>query len=259
MAVRARCGLAGLCLLLLPIWGCARAPASAGSGVRLVVTLRFNGPINDNYQYFVLLRNAADASGQNGPVPVIAPPYFNGFATGQNTATAGFTDMVEYSRVQRQFTTSGYCLYHLPGGISGDPNANVFEPRGEPDRAQGPAGSAVLQFELDLSRLQPGATEPDPNNGERPRYLQVNVLATTTTPNDPVNLDTAKVIDALGDQRPGSGTFNMHVTIDTATNRVYNSSQSPGDTFYEPDLDTYPTASDPAIDLLSWSIQVTGA
>lgn len=252
------------CLLLaggaLLASGCARAPGGGGSGVRLVVTLRFDGPVNDNFQYFFLIRNANDASGQNGPVPIIAPPYLNGFATGQNAATAGFTDFVEYSRVQRQATASGYAVYHLPGGINGDPNRNIFAARGEPDFAVPPSGSRqVLQFELDLSRLQPGSGEPDPNNGQTPRYLQINVVATTTTPTDPQNVDPNKYLDAFGEQRTGSGSFNQFVTIDAAQiGRVYRSTTTPGDPHYEPDNDTFPTASDPGIELVEWSVLITG-
>jgi hypothetical protein len=239
--------------------GCAKSPGGTGSGLRLVVTLRFNGRINPNYQYFFLIRNANDPLGQNGPIPVIQPPYLNGFATGQNTATAAFTDFVEFSRVQRQLTASGYALYHLPGGISGDPNANVFAPRGEPDSATPPGDGNILRFELDVARLAPDLQEPDPNNGARPRFLQVNVVATTTTPNNPQTPDPAKFVDAFGDQRPGSGSFNAFVTLDVSqVGRTYQSSLSSGDPFFEPEKDSFPADQDPGIDLVAWSVQITG-
>lgn len=240
--------------------GCARAPANASGGIRLAVTLRFTGAVNDNYQYFVLIRNANDAPpGQNGPIPVIEPPYLNGFATGENTATAAFTDFVEYSRVQRQATSSGYAVYHLPGGPTGDPNRNVFNARGEPDFALPPVGGSTLYFELDLSRLQPDPGDPDPNNGGTPRYLQVNAVATTTTPNSPQTVDPAKLVDAFGDQRPGSGTFNAYLTVDAAqTGRIYQNSPGQGDPTFEPRGDTYPADRDPAVDLIAWQVQVLG-
>lgn len=246
---------AGLTFLLLG--GCARAPAGAGAGVRLRATIRVNGPVNDFYHYYFLIRNAADASGQNGPIPVILPPYLNGFATGQNAATAGFTDFVEYSRGQRQPTASGYGLYHVPDGINGDPNRNVFAARGEPEYAMTPSGN-VLLFELDLSRIQPAQGEPDPNNGQLPRYLQVNVLATTTTPTDPLVPDPDKYVDAMGEQMLGSGTFNTFLTIDTQQNRLYESSSSPGYPGYEPLNDVYPSTKDPAVDIAYWSISIQG-
>lgn len=250
--------LASVCAILLSGWGCARAPHAAATGVRLAVTMRFSGPVNDSYHYFFLIRNAGDASGQNGPIPVIVPPYLNGFATGQNAATPGFTDFVEYSRGQRQPTASGYGLYHVPDGMNGDPNRNVFEARGEPEYAAPAGGGPVLQFELDLSRIQPSSGEPDPNNGQLPRYLQVNIVATTTTPTDPQVPDPDKYVDAMGDQTLGSGSFNTFVTIDTAQNRIYESSSSPGYPGYEPLHDVYPSDRDPGLDLAYWSIRVLG-
>lgn len=258
-----RWGLAALAMLVIP--GCARAPSSAQSGIRLRVTIQFAGPINDNYQYFFLLRNGADQVGQNGPIPVIQPPYLNGFATGliNDTTnpqyTAGFTDFVEYSRVQRQPSASGYTLYHLPGGIKGDPNRDIFNPRGEPDLTQPPNGGNTLSFELRVDRIKPDAGETDLNNGQTPRFLQVNLLATTTTPHNPQTIDPTKFLDAFGDQHIGSGTFNNYITIDTSqVGRTFMSNNTPGDPAYEPDNDTFPGPSDPGIEMTSWRIQVIG-
>ncbi len=245
-------------LLLLPLAGCARAPSSAGAGVRLAVAVRMNGPVNEYYHYYVLIRNGADPSGQNGPIPVILPPYLNGFATGQNAATPGFTDFVEFCRGQRQPTASGYGLYHIPDGLNGDPNRNVYAARGEPEYTLPPGGGNLLQFELDLARLQPAAGEPDPNLGQLPRYLQVNILATTTTPTDPAVPDPDKYVDAMGEQTLGSGSFNTYITVDTMTARVYESSSSPGYPGYEPLHDTYPADRDPAVDIAYWSIRTLG-
>ena len=244
--------------VLLTLVGCARAPQGPAEGVRMAVTMRFNGPINDSYHYYLLVRNAADPSGQNGPIPVILPPYLNGFATGQNAATAAFTDFVEYSRGQRQPTASGFGLYHLPDGINGDPNRNVFAARGEPEFTEATPGGDTLRFELDLARLQPSAGEPDPNNGQIPQYLQVNILATTTTPTDPIVPDPRKYVDAFGEQTLGSGSFNRFTTIDTSQNRLFESTSVPGDAAYEPPGDTYPSDNDPGVDLIYWSIRISG-
>lgn len=242
---------------ILGTTACARSPKNAAAGIRLVVALRFNGTINDTYHYIFLIRNANDQYGENGPIPVIEPPYGNGFATGVNSATAGFTDFVEYSRSQAQSTLSGYAVYHLPGGITGDPNRGVFVSRGEPDSATSPAGGSVLRFELGLDRLTPDTSsgEVDPNNGATPRYLQVNVVATTTIPANPDIVDNSKYVDAFGDRTHlGSG----FITIDSAqTGRIYQSSSAASDPLYEPQGDTYPTDADPGIDLIAWSIQVT--
>jgi hypothetical protein len=248
--------LAALITLICP--SCARTPVTGNSGVRLVVTVKFAGPINDNYQYFFLIRNGADGPiGQNGPIAKLYPPYDNGFATSYRTTTAGFTDFVEYSRSQRQTTASGYAVYHLPNGILGNPDGNVFVVRGEPDVTTSPNGGYYLHFELALSRIAPdtGAGETDPNNGATPRYLQINFVATTTTPTDPQNVDPNKYVDAFGDQSQlGSG----FITIDCSQiGTVYHSSTSAADQYYEPEDDVWPSTKDPAVDISAWTIQVT--
>ena len=251
----------------LLIFGCAHVPGGGTAGaVRLSVVLRLAGPVNDNYQYFFLIRNAGEEVPHNGPIPIIQPPYLNGFATGQFNDTtqpdyaAGFTDFVEYSRVQRQVTASGYTVYHLPGGIKGDPNRDIFVTRGEPDFAVSPAGGSILRFELAVNRLTPdvGSGELDPSNGTN-RFLQINVVATTTTPHSPTTIDPSKFLDAFGEQRIGSGTFNDFITIDTnQIGRTYQSDNISGSPFFEPDNDTFPGPSDPGVELVAWSIQILG-
>lgn len=246
----------GTVAALLPLTGCARTPANSQSGTRMIVTLRFNGPVNPNYQYFFLIRNASDQTGgQNGPIPVIAPPYLNGFATGVNNATAAFTDFVVYGNA-RQLGPSGYSLYHLKNGIAGDSNNPVnFLARGEPVLTTPPAGGNLLQFQIDLTQIKPDSTDPAPTDDQRPRYLQINVIATTTTPTSSQSVDPQKFLDAFGDQSSvTSGTFNKYITIDTSQNRTYQNTDSSDLT--EPTNDTYPGTSDPGIELIAWSIQV---
>jgi hypothetical protein len=241
--------------------GCAKAPSGAGTGVRLVVTMRMNGPVRDNYHYFFLVRNAGDDVGQNGPIPVTSPPYGgNGFAFGKNIATAPFTDFVEYNRTDQQFiTSSGYTVYHVPGGIQGHPETNIYESRGNPALTQPPSGGAVLQFELDLGQIQPNTGEFAPTPDTRPRYLQINFIATTTTPANSSIIDTDFYTDAMGDQSTGilSESFNTFLTIDTSQiGKTYSSTLSPGP--LEPTGDTWRSDVDPAVDIAFWSVQVVG-
>jgi hypothetical protein len=248
---------------LLPLVSCAKAPGSSGSGLRLVVTMRFNAAVRDSYHYFFLIRNANDSVGQNGPIPVILPPYGgNGFATGKfpSSATAAFTDFVEYNRTDQPLVTdSGYTVYHVPGGIQGDPSRNIYQPRGNPAATTPPNGGNTLQFELDLSQIAPTTGETDPNTGGTPRYLQINLITTTTTPANSINVDNAYAVDALGDQRSGAGSdsFNTFITIDTSQNgKTYAANLSPGPD--EPTGDEFPSDRDPANDMMFWSIQITG-
>src|SRR5688572_7095323 len=91
---RTRIGLIIL-ISLLALHGCARQSPSRNtlSGRRLLVTLRFRGEINPLYSYFFLINNAGDQNAP-GPVPVLIPPYGNGFATGSGGGQNGFTDFV---------------------------------------------------------------------------------------------------------------------------------------------------------------------
>ncbi len=252
-----------LVLTTLTLFSCAKSPTTSGSGTRLVVTVRFAGPVNPTYHYFFLIRNAGDSVGQNGPIPVILPPYGgNGFATGKfpSSGTAAFTDFVEFNRSdQPLITDSGYTVYHVPGGYLGDPSRNFFTARGNPIVAQNPNGGTNLQFEIDLSQISPDSTDHVPNPDNRPRYLQVNIIACTTVPANSSTVDDRYYFDAFGDQRQGAGSdsFNSFLTVDTSQiGKIYDSNSLPGP--LEPQGDTYPSDRDPGLDMVFWSIQITG-
>jgi hypothetical protein len=267
-------GLVSLAVMACAICGgCARAPAGNGVGPRLVVTLRFNptntGGINPLYYYYFLIRNAPDTEGinpTNGPIPVVLAPYAgNGFATDLHPGggTAAFTDFVLFGG-GGQPTSSGYGFYHVAGYLHGDPNnPTTFRLRGDPDFAARPTTTDpnTLTFELSLSRLRADTGECDatkPGDCPTARFLTINVVATTKLPSDPQQTDPQKFTDAFGDQSSLlAPTFNNPITIDTSqVGTVYQSTTSPGDRFYEPDNDTFPARSDPAIELVAWQIQV---
>jgi len=243
--------------------GCAIAPDIATQGARLVVSLQFADNVNPIFHYFFLVRNSNDpdeVNAENGPIPIFEPPYGNGFATGQNTATAGFTDFVVFN-LSRQQGTGGFGVYKVPGGISGNPNNGIYgvNPNRVPDVIHAPTtqSPALIRFEIGLCSFAENPSTCNAATGQNvPRFLQVNMVATTTTPISPTTVDHNKYVDAFGEQRLGSGTINTFIQIDTATANFYQSSQVEGDPRYEPDNDTYPQQSDPAIELIAWSIQV---
>jgi len=269
LLVRAKLLLAVPLIAALAASGCAKAPAGSGTGARLAVTLRFNGPINPTYYYYILIRNAPDAEGlnpTNWAVPVVTAPYAgNGFATDKfpSSGTAAFTDFVLYGG-GGQPTSSGYGVYHVAGYLHGDPNnPTIYRLRGDPDIAVRPSTSDpnTLTFELTLNRLRADTGECNTTvAGDCPtaKFLNINVVATTKLPSDPQNTDPQKFVDAFGDQSSLlSTTFNTVITIDTSqTGRVYQSTTSAGDPNYEPDSDTFPGRSDPGIELIAWQMQV---
>ncbi len=257
-------GIVLLAILSVPfpfvLAGCARSPAGLTSGTQLIVTMQMNGPVNPNYHYFFIIRNAADPNGENGPIPAVHVPYGgNGFATGLHGSPGCFTDFVEWGQNQPFVNASGYTLYHVLDGMNGDPSQNAFIPRGQPVATYPPNGGNTLQFTLDISQIAPVISQgdPDPNNGNPPRYLQINMITTTTTPVNTAADDPYKITDAFGNQsNENSPTFNEYLTIDVSQPRMYSSTDPAG--IPETANDTFNTDGkyDPGVDMVYWSVQV---
>lgn len=250
------CGLAAAGLLVSSL-SCAKAPGATGSGVRLVVTMQYNHPVNDRYHYFFVIRNQGDDIGRNGPVPIFFEPYgINGFAApkSQGSGLDAFTDFVEYSLDQAPVFPSGYTLYHVTGGTQANVEQTAtFTYNGTPVASQAPNGGRTLQFELDLSQIAPGPNDVAPNPDNRPRYLQINFISTSTLPQNSAVPDRFFTTDAIGDQAGGSSSGSF-ITIDTTQiGKVYASNLSPGPD--EPQDDEGPI-NEPAIDLVFWSVQI---
>jgi hypothetical protein len=247
-------------LLLTFAGGCARQPPGQNSlsGKRLIVTLRFRSPVNPNNHYFFLINNAGDQNAP-GPIPVLNPPYGNGFATGAG-GTNGFTDFVRFDNLQPQ----GYGVYHAIG----DPNLSNFIYEGRPITTvppdpNDPRTASVLQFEIDLSQLivQPnGAPLADQNQAvtqaKAIRFLQVNIVATNVIPRDVVT-PVLKQVDSLGDTRTLSGASSFLI-LDVSQNRVYRNQDFVGQLVYEPtDIDVFGSDTpDPTLDLIDWTIEI---
>lgn len=243
--------------------GCAQLPpgsATSLSGKRLIVTLFFSGFINPNYHYFFLLNNAGDQNAP-GPVPVLLPPYGNGFATGSGANVGGFTDFVRFDNFQPG--NNGYSLYH----VVGDPNRSTFALEGSPvttvrPDTSDPRTGKELQFQLDLSQIETdGNGRPLPADqaiaaARSIRFLQMNIVATDVIPAD-VNTPVSKMVDSLGDTRTSSARSSF-VILDVSQNRVYRNSDFIGQLVFEPsDNDVVGTSlPDPALDLVDWTVEV---
>ncbi len=219
-------------LLLLGLWmaGCARFPPTADqAGVRrLVIEMQVAGRIRREYIYFVLFNLSNDPTGQQGPVPVVRPPWGNGFAAG------AFTHFMRYDANQPQ---GGYGLYRVV------PNTNltVFEYIGVPRLSEPPVGanSNRLRFEIDLTQLI-----PDPNEARAMVYVQVNLLATDRVPIDP-NDPTPKAWDALGDSRVE---LNRYLNIRIDQNRILRNAES--------GIEVGGDMPDADLDIVDWRIEV---
>lgn len=207
--------------LVVLLAGCAKTPPGVtGPGLhRLIVEMTVRGHINPDYFYYF----AIDGSGSptTGPLPVVAPPWGNGWSAGS------VTHYVLYNISQ----PGGYGVYRID-----DPKTLLASTYlGRPLDAQDPTGGSTLRFTVDLDALfPPGGPQPD--------RLNLNFINTDIVPRDP-NYRGRKLVDALG----VSG--NDYITIPIRTNRVFTSADTG---IPEPAGDV----ADPDLDIVSWSIEV---
>lgn len=222
---------AGICILLL-LLGCAKFPTHGGGTrtKRLKFIVKLAGPVNPNYVYVVAINDANDLTGQNGgPIPVVAPPWGNGFVAGKAT------HFVRYDGFQGG---GGYAIYRftdleflLSWILTGIP-VFFITPGQDSDE---------LIFDLDLTQIR-----PNPEQALLIRALQINILTMDRVPIDP-NDTRPKFWDALGDSRDPTS-INDFITIDLSIDRFYRNS----DTNLEPRGDV----NDPSLDIVDWSIEI---
>ena len=131
--------LSAVVILAILVTGCARTPEGIGTTTlrEMSFTIDFDGPINDDYFYYV----AIDTSGGgDGPVPV-----FPGLIVAEGWVTGSATHFIQYHA--RQYTVNRI--------TSLTPLRS--EPIGSPIRSTIPeAGGKTLQFTIDLNAI--GAT-----------------------------------------------------------------------------------------------------
>ncbi len=215
---------------LLLVSGCARFP-SGGTGTftkRIKFVIRLAAPVDPDYIYVFALRDANDPTGTAGPQPVIAPPWGNGFVAGSAT---------HFVRYDGFLPNGGYGVFKFVDATL----LNYFQ-TGIPVSFVTPGPNDFrLEFEVDATQLR-----PDPAQALKLNYLQVNLLTMDIAPTDP-NYPGPKFWDALGDSRlPGS--INDFITIDLTTSRIYRNSELQ----IEPEGDV----SDPALDIVDWTIEI---
>jgi len=211
---------------------CAKYPTSANGQTtkRLVFTMTVAGQLNPNFVYIVALRpstllNPTDS----GPIPVVAPPWGNGFVAGNCTY---------FVRWNPNFTPA-YNIYQFT-----DTLLNNYIAIGVPVAYTDVGGSMnQIQFSLDLSQI---ATSPDAANAYQ--SIQINFL---TMDRVPQGTSGTKNWDALGDGRTVSG-INTWITIPLTTTGLYNNARYG---FIEPTGDVI-TDGDPALDISDFSVQV---
>lgn len=218
-------------LLVLHLFaiGCARTPPGAVRvpARQLVLELTVAGRIQPNLQYYLALD--LDANPNTGPLPVVGPPWGNGWGTGSIT---------HYVVIR-----GGQALV-----FRFVPNTNLLEtaPLGRPFdfRPPTPAAPGRLSVTLDLDTLVPPTTE-------LPTF-EFNIITTDITPLDP-QFPGPKLVDAFG--RSG----NQFITLSALQNRVFANTdlspplEPPDDVFRTPE---FVSANAPDLDIVDWRVEV---
>jgi hypothetical protein len=215
---------------LLTVLGCARTPEGARRqpSRQLVLELTVAGRIQPSFQYYLALDLDQDTN--TGPLPVLGPPWGNGWGTGS------ITHFVVVRGGQAQ-------VFRVV------PNSNLlqFESLGRPFDFRAPTAAAPgrVVVTLDLDTLVPPSVEI--------ATAELNIIATDFTPLDP-QFPGPKLVDAFGQ------TGNRFVTIPLTQNRVFaNTDLDPpverqGDVVRAPDLTPAPAASD--LDIGDWRVEI---
>jgi len=229
-------------LAFLP--GCAVTPPGVASatGPQLLITMTVAGQINPQFYYFVVINNAGDPNGANGPGPVIAPPWGNGFVAG------AATHFIEY---HQSLPVDGYEVFEfLPGT-----NLQQYTALGVPSQdTPVQAGSSSIEFKIPLAQLAtPTIAAPSISS------LQINFITTDRLPVNP-NDTSPKLFDALGNSNYGSGEINDYITINSQQAATYSNSldaiEPTGDVQQTNGNGGYTNFVEPDLDISNWSVQV---
>jgi hypothetical protein len=233
-----------LALLVVMPLGCAKfpgGPPTVGSK-RITFVLNVAGRIRDgslpedaglSYVYMVAIGVSAEANPiTSGPIPVIQPPWGNGFVD------KNCTHFVWYNPLD----APRYALYRFR-----DANLNEYQKIGAPVVAIEPNENPnadlmgrTIQFSIDLSQL---ATADLPE--DQIQTLQVNFL---TMDRIPQGDNRSKAWDALGDGRTVNG-INTWINVPVKTNGVYDYTRFP-------DIEPANDVASPDLDLIKWSVEV---
>lgn len=217
--------------------GCAKTPSGGGgqTGTRIIFTMDMDSAIRTGtesgsggipYIYMVALRTSDQTNPTDqGPIPVIAPPWGNGFVAGNAT------HFVWWDPTQ----SSPYTIYKF-----NDVLLNQFAAIGVPvNYINVRPGDKRLQFEIGLNQL-----ESDPTALAALRSLQVNFLTMDRIP----QTGSDKLWEALGDGRLPSQ-VNQFLNISLLQNGTYTNQRSG-------ELEPRGDQPDPSLDMVDWSIEV---
>ncbi|HVL40418.1 MAG TPA: hypothetical protein VM328_13595 [Fimbriimonadaceae bacterium] len=228
--------LLALCLSAALV-GCAKFPdeGAPGDTKRLVFTLEFEGEVSDFYLYHVVIFPSPELNPTDqGPVPVIGPPWGNGFVAGN----------VRYFIRWTPTQSPQFIIYRFEGDDLinfrevGVPINFVIVPPNDPQNPN-QVERRFLRFEIDLDQIAETPAEADAY-----RSLLVNVISVENLGGGTQQ----RAWDALGNSALPSG-VNQWVRIPLNLSRTFRNQDFAG-------LEPRGDVADPALDLIDWAIEV---
>ena len=220
-------------LLLVVVCGCAKVPQGAGVANTRRVTFSFTmqNPANPAFAYFIAIRpsNSVNPTDQ-GPVPVVAPPWGNGIVAGNVNYLISFDlsqppqqQCVIYFFVDQNLINKQAIAVPINNTVSTD--------------------GRTLSCEVDLGQLTPPGSNAVAT-AQAYQSMQVNFLTQDVIPQGNTG---GKIFDSLGDNRSGQE-LNTWLTIPLNTTGTYNNNSG---------IEVNGDCSDPALDLIDFNIQVS--
>jgi hypothetical protein len=224
-------------LALLGLVGCAKFPENGtGTSTRIFVTVTVNGQLQPNLVYIVAMNfTSENPPTTTGPIPVVAPPWGNGFVAGNATHFVRWDP--------NAFAPVGYQISKFQ-----DVALNNWIPIGFPVITEPvPTNGKTLRFAVDLSQL--GYTSIEQANL---KFCQLNVLTMDRTPTgtDPGN----KVWDGFGDSTTIGG-ISEWINVPLTFSQTYNNVQGVNNRGLEGANDLVGPYN-PDLDIVSWQVEV---
>jgi len=224
-----------LLALALVLSGCAKLPpgGSAANGTIITLSMTMQQPINQGFTYVMALNPSTVLNPTTqGPIPVIAPPWGNGIVGG----------VCQYLIIWNFNAPAGQQaqIYSLPTPTS-EPVPTAYVPINFSLSSDG----LTLSAEILTSEIAPSAAV-----AQTYQSLQINFLTMSTVPTP--QYTGTRIEDALGNQN-NPGTINSWITVPLNTSGAYNNAR------YGGDLTSPNWVSDPTLDMVNFSVQVTPA
>lgn len=219
-------------ILLIVISGCAKVPSGAGVPNTTLVTfsMQMQQPVNPSFVYIIALNpsNVLSPTTQ-GPIPVVAPPWGNGFVAGtvQYFIRWDLTQPPAQQCAIYAFTDQNLINYSLVGV----PINFIVSP-----------DQTTLTCQIDLAQIASSVAA-----SQAYQSLQLNFLTMNVVPQGSSNAN--KVEDALGNQN-NPQTINSPITIPLNKSGTYDNNRYGGD-LAQPNWVT-----DPSLDIVNFSVVV---